>query len=306
MSDLRTSLESYLATRRALGFSLEKNERYVGQFISWLEAAGTDKISLEACLAWASEPEGADPSWWGARLAAVRLFARWHAVFDDETEVPPDDIWPFRTRRAEPYPYTEDDICSLMGAAGQLRSPLRAATYVTLIGLLAVSGMRVGEAIALDRDDVGWDERVIVIWRSKFERSREIVLHETTMAALADYAALRDKHCPAPQSPSFFVSCNRTRLNYKNVHFVFHDLAGKVGLAPLGENCRPRIHDLRHRFALETLIGWYRADLDVEPLLPALSGYLGHLAPSDTYWYLRAAPELMALAQERVEKSHKP
>jgi integrase len=219
--------------------------------------------------------------------------------------VPPADLLAHRSRRAEPYPYTDEDIVGLLRAARTLRSPLRAATYETLIGLLAVTGMRVGEAIALDRDDVDWDNGLLVVRHSKFDKSREVVLHATTIDALRSYAQTRDRALAAGPSPALLLSLAGTRLLYKNVQRVFHQLVHQVGLAPRSDRCRPRIHDLRHRFAVTTLLGWYRDGDDVEVRLPRLSTYLGHVAPSDTYWYLHAAPELLALAAERLESAQR-
>lgn len=301
MSDLRRGVENYLATRRALGFKLEREGRLLPGFVEQLEQAELDTITIDAALAWATQPSEADRRWWAARLAIVRSFSRWWVAFDPATEVPPADLLPTRSQRAEPYPYSEDDINALMGAAGAFPHPLRAATYQTLIGLLVVTGMRVGEAIALDRDDVDWDEGLIVLRHTKFDKSREVVLHPSTAEALRSYTEVRQHHVPRPVTPAFFVSLAGTRLIYNNVHFNFHQLVGQIGLAPRTPRCRPRIHDLRHRFAVTTLLGWYRNGDDVEARMVQLSTYLGHVAPSGTYWYLHAAPELLAMAVQRLE-----
>lgn len=161
--------------------------------------------------------------------------------------------------------------------------------------------MRVGEAIGLDRGDLNWGEALLIVRTAKFDRSREVVLHPSTVGALRAYAQVRDRHCGRPATAAFFVSATGSRLIYKNVHYTFHRLVGQAGLPALSERCRPRIHDLRHRFAVATLLGWYRSGADVDARLPQLSTYLGHLNPSDTYWYLRAAPELLALAAQRLE-----
>lgn len=301
MSELAAALDTYLSTRRALGFKLERPAQLLAQFVAELEASGQRTITLEAALQWAMRPPGADPSWWGARLAAVRALASWRSAFDPATEVPPKNLLPARSRRAEPYPYTDNDVAALMRAARTIRSPFRAATYETLIGLLAVSGMRVGEAIGLDRTDVDHDQGVALVRGSKFGTSREVALHDTTLAALRHYEALRQRRFPRPGDPAFFLSLAGRRLIYKNVHFEFHRLVGVADIKALSEHCRPRIHDLRHRFAVNTLVGWYRSGDDVGARMYQLSTYLGHIEPSGTYWYLRAAPELMALAAQRLE-----
>lgn len=301
MSDLGRAVAEYLATRRALGFKLERDGQLLPDFVAFLDQAGLATVTIDAAVAWATRPAGADPSWWGARLAIVRGFARWLAAFDPATEVPPADLLPMRSRRAEPYPYTDGDIAALMRAARGIPLSLKAATYETLIGLLAVTGMRVGEAIRLDRADLDGEDGVLTIRDTKFGKSREIPLHPSTVEALAAYSGLRDRLCPRPTTPSLFISTAGTRLIYKNVHHKWLDLVSRAGLEPRSRRCRPRPHDLRHRFAVTTQLGWYRDGANVEARLPQLSTYLGHVAPRGTYWYLHAAPELLALAAQQLE-----
>jgi integrase len=301
MSDLGRAVAEYLAARRALGFKLERDGHLLPDFVASLDQAGLTTVTIDAAVAWATRPVGADPSWWGARLAIVRGFACWLAAFDPATQVPPADLLPSRSRRAEPYPYTDDDIAALMQAARAIPAPLKAATYETLIGLLAVTGMRVGEAIRLDRSDLDCGHGVLTIRDTKFGKSREIPLHPSTVEALAAYIRLRERLCPRPATPSLFISTAGTRLIYKNVHHKWLDLVSHAGLEPRSRRCRPRPHDLRHRFAITTLLGWYRDGANVEARLPQLSTYLGHIAPGDTYWYLQAAPELLAFAAQQLE-----
>jgi integrase/recombinase XerD len=302
VSGLHQAVGEYLAVRRALGFKLDREGQLLDDFAGFCARRGEPAVTAAAALAWATLPQDADPCWWAARLTAVRTFARWRAAFDPATEVPPAGLLPRRSRRAEPYPYSDADILALLERARAIRSPLRAATYQTLIGLLAVSGMRVGEAIALDRGDVDLDERVLRVRHAKFGKSRLIICHPSTAEALRAYQRVRDAHWPDPATPAFFVSTAGTRLIYTNVHQCFHRLTSETGLAPLGPRCRPRIHDLRHRFALQALLGWYRDGTGIGQQLPALSACLGHVRPQDTYWYLRAAPELLALAAERLQR----
>jgi integrase/recombinase XerD len=306
MSTLGGYVDDYLRTRRALGFKLEREGRLLPEFAAALDRAGTTTVTVGAALAWATGPPDADPSWWGARLAMVRVFARWLQAFEPATEVPPAGLLPARSQRAEPYPYVDDDIAALMGTARRIRTAFKAATYETLIGLLAATGMRVGEVIALNRGDLDEGEGLLVVRASKFGRSRAVVLHPTTLKALRAYATVRDGRWPRPATQALFVSVAGTRLIYQNVHLTFHRLVAEAGLRPRSARCRPRIHDLRHRFAVEALLRWVRAGEDVEARLPQLSAYLGHACPSDTYWYLRAAPELMALAAGRLEAAQEP
>lgn len=300
MSTLHRALEDYLRVRRALGFTLEREGRLLPQFVADLEREGHAYITTALALRWALVPPEISLRWAAARLAMVRGFATYLAAHDPRTEVPPHELLPPPSRaRPTPYLYTEDEIIALMRAAQRLHR-LKAQTYATLIGLLAATGMRVGEAIALNRTDVDHGQGVLVIEQGKFGKARELVLHPTTTAALRAYGAARDRALPAPRSPSFLLSLAATRLHYKNVHLAFLRLVHRAGLAE--RRPRPRLHDLRHTFAVTTLVRWYREGVDVEARLPALSTYLGHVAPSSTYWYLTATPELLELARERAQR----
>jgi integrase len=236
----------------------------------------------------------------------VRGFARYLALFDERTEVPPPDLLPDRSHRACPYLYSTEEVAALMDVAGKLSSPLRQATFSTLVGLLYVTGMRIGEALRLDDDDVDLNQQIIVVRDSKFGKSREVPIHETTARALGTYVSQRDELCPRVNSPAFFISVAGTRVRYDNFHLCFQTLVREAGLTPRSSRCRPRPHDLRHTFAVSTLIDWYRHGLEVEPRMARLSTYLGHIHPVHTYWYLEAAPELLALAAARLEANAEP
>lgn len=301
MSDLHEDIDNYLALRRSLGYKLERDERFLHDFAAFVRRSGSDTITTDLAVSWATQPADADRSWWAARLGAVRVFARHQHGIDPRTVVPPADILPGRSRRADPYLYTGDEILALQSAARSLPSRLRAATYATLIGLLAVTGMRVGEALALDRSDIDWPNGVIAIGHAKFDKTRHLLLHPSVTEELRRYQQIRDQWLPAPSAPSFFLSTAGTRLIYKNVHHCFHALTQKSGLAARTPRCRPRIHDLRHTFAVTMLTRWYRDGSDIDRELPKLSAYLGHLNPASTYWYLTATPELLGLAAERLQ-----
>jgi integrase len=236
-------------------------------------------------------------------LSVVRGFARHLQGLDPRTEVPPGDLLPARFRRAVPYLYSGVEIERLMHAIRTIRSPLRAATYQTLVGLLAVTGMRVGEALGLDRDDLDTAGGLLVVRLGKNGKPREVALHPSTIAALGAYAGRRAEFCPRPSSPSFFVSTAGTRLDYRSVWREFDRLRRLTGLTGRSRSRPPRLHDLRHTFVLRTLLNWYGAGVDIEAQLPLLSTYLGHVDPSSTYWYFQAAPELLALAAERLERA---
>jgi len=301
MSALFAALEDYLALRRSMGFKLERAGKLLAQFVAHCEAAGAEAVTTPLALGWATLPEGGDPRWAAHRLSVVRGFAKYLAFADKRTEVPPADLLPARSHRATPYLYSEDEVRRLMAAAGTLRSPLRRATFSTLLGLLWVTGMRIGEALRLDHDDVDLTQGILVVCESKFGKSREIPVHESTTAVLHSYAQQRDKLCRQANSPAFFVSLAGTRLRYDNFHIAFLRFVAKAGIKRRSAACRPRPHDLRHSFAVRTLIDWYRDGANVESRLPWLSTYLGHVHPANTYWYLSAAPELLGLAAERLE-----
>lgn len=301
MSALQAEVERYLLIRRAVGFKLARTELLLAGYCRYLEAIGADTITTHNALAWACQPPNGASSWWGLRLSAVRGFARHLHAIDPVHEVPPTGLLPARSHRAVPYLYSDADITALMAAARGLRSPLRAVTFETLIGLLAVTGLRIGEALRLDRDDVDLDNAVLRIRLSKFGKSREVPLHPSTMHALAGYAHRRDALCPRPRGLSFFVSTAGTRLRYDGTHLAWLDIVRRAGLQPRSTRCRPRPHDLRHSFAVRTLLGWYQDGADVAARMPLLSTYLGHVHPANTYWYLSAAPELLALLTARLD-----
>lgn len=301
MSTLHAELVRYLTIRRAVGFKLARTELLLADFCGYLDTIGADTITTENALAWASLPPNGASSWRGTRLSVVRAFARHLHAIDPAHEVPPTGLLPARSHRAVPYLYSDADIAALLAAARHLRSPLRAATFETLIGLLAVTGLRIGETLRLDRDDVNFSDGVLRIRDTKFGKSREVPLHPSTINALGTFARRRDELCPRPRHPSFFVSTAGTRLRYDNTHLTWLGVVRDARLQPRSASCRPRPHDLRHSFAVRTLLGWYRDGVDVGAHLPLLSTYLGHVHPANTYWYLSAAPELLSLVAARLD-----
>lgn len=300
MNALRQSLLDYLSLRRALGYKLRRLEKLLHQFLDYLEAAGAPTITTQHALAWACLPEKGDANWWAYRLSAVRVFAAHVHAQEHCVEVPPRDMLPSRPRRATPYLYAEREITALMGATAELRTPLRRATYRTLIGLLATTGMRVGEAIGLDRRDFDAATGVLLIRRAKFDKTREVPLHPTTVVALRRYLTCVDRECAVRGEPALFVSTAGTRLLYCNVQGTFRCLVRQAGLLPRTPRCRPRIHDLRHAFAVNALMDACRDGTEAQ-CLTLLPTYLGHVDPAASYWYLSAAPELLAQAAERLE-----
>ncbi len=285
MTGLRQAAADYLTLRRALGFKLGDYPWLLSGLVSYLEDAGAATVTAELAAAWVLLPAGARPAYLSKRLSVARGFARHLQAFDPAAEVPPAGLVNPGPRRPAPYLYSGEDIAGLMAATTQLRPALRAATYQTLVGLLAVTGMRIGEAIGLDRGDVDFDDGVLTVWYSKFGKSRELPLHPTTVDALKAYAGVRDRLCPKPKVPSFLVSAAGTRLVYVTVQQVFSGLLRAAGIRPEPGGRGPRLHDTRHTFACLTMTGWYRAGADVQASMPLLSTYLGHSNPSNTYWY---------------------
>lgn len=304
-TSLRRSLEEYLSIRRTLGFKLEFAAYELADFVDFAEAAGANHITTQLALTWAAQPIKDPACRTARRIEAVRGFARFVSGSDPASQVPPPDRVPVRGRKIRPFLFSDADIGKLMGAASQLPDPLKAATYQTVIGLLAVTGMRIGEVIGLDRGDIDWDHELLTIQGAKFNKVRQLPLHPSTIEALRAYTATRDRLCPKPKTTSFFVSTAGTRLIYQNVQLEFMRLAGAAGLQGCEQN-RPRPHDMRHSFAVRSLIDWYRKGVDPATHMAALSAYLGHVSPSDTYWYLHAAPELVGLAAQRLTDSGRP
>jgi integrase len=301
MSPLRQALVNYLAVRRALGYKLVRAEKLLTQFLTYLEERGKEHLSTDIALTWATLPPGAHPNWQSSRLCVVRGFAAYLRTIAPETEVPPAILLPRRACRATPYLYSERDVAALIAAAATLGTPHRTATYRTLIGLLAVTGMRVGEAIALNHDDFDSINNLLTVRIGKFGKSRELPLHPSTGVALGDYLRRCDRPRSRISTPAIFVSTVGTRLLYCNVQCTFRQLVHRAGLQPRSASCRPRIHDLRHSFAVHTVLDSYRSG-DPGARLPLLSTYLGHVDPGKTYWYLSAAPELLARAGDRLER----
>jgi integrase/recombinase XerD len=276
MSALTEAAAEYLQLRRSLGHDLAEAHWQLPRFVAYLDTIGAPTITIDAALAWALQPGDEPNSTMAARrMTIARGFARHMAGIDARTEIPPLGLIPSHQRWRPPFIYEPADVAKLMAAARAARWPLPAATQETLIGLLAATGMRVGEALKLDRSDVDWAEGVLLIRESKFNKSRHVPVLASTLAALDRYAGVRDQLCARPATNGFFVSIRGTRMAYPVVQQIFRRLCEAAGVGA-GSVLRPRIHGLRHTFAVRTLLEWYRAGEDVEARLPALSTYLGH------------------------------
>ena len=290
--------------RRGLGFKLRSAGLALLDFSAFLDREHAAHITNELALHWAMLPRKCQPALWAARLRYVRGFARHRRATDPRTEIPPATLLPFQPGRARPYLYSEQEILRLLTAAAALPSVsgLRGATYYCLFGLLAVTGLRISEAIALEARDVDLQHSVLTIRGTKFGKTRLVPLHVSTTAVLASYARRRDRRLGSSSPPRFLVNNYGRSLESSCVRRVFYRLSRQIGLRGPTDRHGPRLHDFRHRFAVTTLMRWYRSGQDAERRLPVLSTYLGHVHIADTYWYLSAHPQLMGLAKRRLEK----
>jgi integrase/recombinase XerD len=301
MSALQAALADYLTLRRGLGYQLDHDARELRSFVDFCDHHETEFVTVAVAVAWVTMPVGTRPSWWANRMTILRGFATFLHGLDPRHDVPPADLFRHGPHRAVPYLYTDTEIAALTQAAAALPTPMTALTMTTVIGLLAATGLRISEALAADVADLDPQTATLTVRRSKYGRSRLVPLHPHTTTALAAYLRRRDQLCPHPVSEALFLSTAGTRKRYAHVNQMFRRVRNQTGLTSRSTNCRPRLHDFRHSFAVRTLIDWYRDGGDVAARLPLLSAYLGHREPKYTYWYLHAAPELLAEAAHRLE-----
>ncbi len=303
MNRLLNELNEYLALRRGLGFKLSAHESALRKFVGFLQARPAEFVTTCLALEWAQQPQYASQAHRARRLGMVRDFARHLSARDPRTEIPPQGLLPGRPQRAQPYIYSDAQILSLLRAASALepRDGLRPRTYNTLFGLLAVTGMRVGEVLALSDRDVDLGHGLLTVRQGKFSKTRLLPFHSSTQEALRMYAQCRDELVPCRATDRFFDSGRGTGLNKWNVRSAFIRVSRQIGLRAPADRHGPRLHDLRHTFAVRTLTDWHRAGIDPEQRLPLLSTYLGHAKVGDTYWYLAAVPELMGAVSTRLE-----
>ena len=306
MIDLGALLDEYLATRRALGVRPEAAGRLLERFVAFASQHEAPFVTTELALRWATEPNHAQPAQWAKRLGLVRGFARYANAVDPRHQIPPQGLMAHRYRRRPPYIYSDREFADLIAAARELSGTtgLRPFTYATLLALLAVTGMRTGEVLNLDRDDIDLANGVLTVRDGKFGKSRHIPLHESTILALGRYAARRDRLCPNPRDPAFFLNESGTRITDCTLRWTFVRLSRQTGLreGAKSNGDGPRLIDMRHSFAVGTLLRWYRDGVDVERHIPRLATWLGHVHVSDTYWYLSGTPDLMQAAARRLDR----
>jgi integrase len=307
MITLRDALPQYVTFRQALGTKLQEPARTLLDFVNFMERVRTAFITTELALQWAMKPQGVQRATWGRRLSMVRKFAAWLSTIDSRTEVPPRHLLADRQRRKPPHIFSDREIEQLMAEAARLPSSsgLRPITYKTLIGLLASTGLRPQEVLALNKADVDLENGVLAIRQTKFGKSRFVPIDESTRRALARYAKLRDRLDLRRATEAFLVSERGQRLAPSSTRKTFATLSCAIGLRPSARKGRsgrgPRLQDFRHSFVTRRLINWYRTGRDVERELPKLATYLGHVDPVHTYWYIQAVPELLQLAAERLD-----
>jgi integrase len=307
MTALDRELERYLQIRRDLGFHLSTSERVLRRFVEFANRRREAHITTDLFLAWREEFGAANRHTWAARLGMVRQFALWLSGINPRHEVPPNGLIPGQYRRARPYIYGEQEIAQIVAEAAQLPSPngIRGLTYSTFFGLIAVTGLRVSEALALDSDDLDTESGVLTIRRGKLGKARLIPVTKSTLAKLVTYAATRNRLLGRVPK-SFFVTDVGRRPNDCSARYNFAVVCQRLGLRPnqrFNKHGRgPRIHDLRHTFAARTLVDWYRKGKDPDREMLKLSTYLGHSEPSHTYWYIETVPELLEMASARASR----
>jgi integrase len=307
MSSLSEELDRYLSIRRSLGYSLSTDERILRKLVAFADAENSAHVSAALFLRWKDAFGKANNHTWAHRLSTVRVFSQWLHALDTRHEVPLQSLIPSRTRRPHPYIYSEDEIQRIVQAAAELPSKngIRPLTCSTLFGLIAVTGLRVSEALALNADDVDLESGVVTVRKGKFGKTRLVPVADCVRMQLLTYARERDRLLGSP-SAAFFVADQGTRLTDCGARFNFAVVCQSIGLRPSQKYKKhgrgPRIHDLRHTFAVRTLLSWYRNNANPSQEMVKLSTYLGHADPANTYWYIEAVPELLQLAAKRAEE----
>ncbi len=304
MNNLREGVADYLELRRSLGFRLKKDELYLRDFAAFMERRHAAYITAKLAAKWAQQPASNDPNYHAGRLRAVRSFARHRILTDPRTEIPPTDLLPRRRRAFQPHIFLQEEIARLLAASLQRRrgaKPISRWSRYAIFGLLSVTGMRVGEALNLDLEDVDLDHGVLTIRNTKFGKSRLVPVHATTSAVLKQYLEQRNAFLAGRSARPFFISPLGRRITHSVLELSFRRLSRKLGLRGISDKTGPRLHDLRHTMAVDVLRQCYCAGADPERRLPALSTYLGHTHLNYTYWYLHQNPSLMKQAVTRLE-----
>lgn len=307
MTTLTKRLDDYIAIRRSFGYDLTSSEKVLRRFTAFADQQDEDHITVDLILRWKAEFGTANNDTWSVRLRMVRIFATWLHGLDARTEVPPDGLISGKLRRARPHIYSDAKIAGIVTGAAALpsRSGLRGRTSATMLGLIAATGLRISEAIGLDEVDVDLDGAILTIKRGKNGKTRLVPIALSVVDRLRTYRTERTRIIGRGASP-FFLNESGRRPNNGSLRHDFVRVCQRIGLRTYQARRRgsgPRIHDLRHTFAVRTIMDWYRKGLDPDREMLKLSTYLGHSAPESTYWYIEAVPELMQLALKRAERS---
>lgn len=296
-------VQEYLEFKRSCGYQLESSGKELLLFARYAMRAGHNgPLTTDLVVSWAKLPQDADPFYWANRYNIVRRFAQYRFLFDPETEIPQKGLLNPSKKGLSPHIYSDREIAALLQAASQLAptNGLHPRTYVTLFGLLVTTGLRISEALNLSPQDADLCTGVLTIRETKFRKSRLVPLHPSTLQALKQYSKLRDAYHPGTRSKTFFLSEKGTPLNYRGVLYIFIKLSRKLGWRERDK--KPRIHDFRHTFAVRRLLKWYEEGANLDQKILALTTYLGHVQVTDTYWYLSAVPELLAVVSEKFER----
>lgn len=295
--------EEYLLFRRGLGFQLKTEGQLLLKFAAFADQEHSGPVTTQLVLRWACLPEGASPLYCARRLEVIRCFTRFLAIFDEDTEIPPQGLLGRAHRRITPHIYSDREISDLNVAAGQLssRCGLRPRTFQALFGILASTGMRISEALTLQSSGFDREQQLFIVEATKFRKSRLVPLHPTVAAEVETYTHFRDEQLPLAETGTLLVSDRGTPLNYSTVRTTFRTLCSQLGWKSNGGRQRPRLYDFRHTFACRRLLQWYRDGIEIDHAISALSTYLGHVRVTDTYWYLTGTSELLRTATERFE-----
>jgi len=312
---LQARVEQYLAERRRAGFELSTMGHGLASFSRYVGDAGHQgPLTVDLMAAWARQAKGGlgDRATSARRLKMLRPFTSWLRQFEPATEVPDEAVFGRVPGRMAPHIYREPEIVDLLAAAKQLGPPggLRPAVIETLFGLIACTGLRISEALGLQDADVDLTAEVLTVRQSKFGKSRLVPLHPSAVEALARYRTQRTRHVRAKPEAPFFVTTRGSLLGEalgdRQIHRIFEQLRKQLGWVDRGSHGKPRVHDLRHSFAVRRLVLWHEQDVDISQRMLALSTYLGHAKVSNTYWYLTGVPELMGLVGQRFERFANP
>lgn len=307
MKSLKDGLEAYLKDRRNAGFKLRSEGLILKHFVSFLDEHEITHITVKLAVEFAVSNPNVSPERHAQKLSAIRQFAKYWSTEDSKTEIPPKNVLPYSYKRKAPYIYDDDEIISLLTCSngGQPNDRFDQHVYFVLFGLLAVTGMRLSEALNLECNEVNFQDQIITICKSKFQKSRCIPLHKTTMDVLQTFSAYRDHCFPNHTKRQFFIDCHGNPLKAEHVRYIFRKRASKINFSASKKGRNPRIMDLRHTFSVKTLLLWYKSDINnIDSYLPLLSTYLGHVSPTNTYWYLTETPQLLHFVMARC-KSHK-